>query len=502
MVLWLWVIVMVPASVTVTINLAFGQDPRALTRRTASRLLRSLADALRTDASSELRDQSIRALELTAMREHAGIFDRDLQRLSAVDSGLIDTLAEVLAIARILPPQASRPAKASLRALTEHCLAAFERREGGERAALDLSEETCSASRPVVVAMFAALQRLADGIAQRNAPGSSRPTSEHPHPVFAPDAFTSPSHLRFALKATVGAMLAYAIYSGLDWPGINTSMTTVFFVALGSLGESVHKFTLRIGGALVGGTLAALCLVYVLPWMTDVGQLCLLIAAVCAICAWIATSDERLSYAGLQIAFAFLLGTLQGYGQSTSFTFFKDRMCGILLGNVVVFIVFSLLWPVSVVGRARTSMAASLHAVGGLLKRDAPRPGTRIAILKGVSEGRRLLALAAFELRTLPAEAAARLLLRGESLDRLAAAAFVVVEQDIGGTPDAFRAEDRLTAGWFDAASDRLLSRDGGPVHDLTPPEARAYAGSNTREQIAGEARTLLRHEIEVASAN
>jgi multidrug resistance protein MdtO len=320
MVLWLWVIVMVPASVTVTINLAFGQDPRALTRRTASRLLRSLADALRTDASSELRDQSIRALELTAMREHAGIFDRDLQRLSAVDSGLIDTLAEVLAIARILPPQASRPAKASLRALTEHCLAAFERREGGERAALDLSEETCSASRPVVVAMFAALQRLADGIAQRNAPGSSRPTSEHPHPVFAPDAFTSPSHLRFALKATVGAMLAYVIYSGLDWPGINTSMTTVFFVALGSLGESVHKFTLRIGGALVGGTLAALCLVYVLPWMTDVGQLCLLIAAVCAICAWIATSDERLSYAGLQIAFAFLLGTLQGYGESTSFT--------------------------------------------------------------------------------------------------------------------------------------------------------------------------------------
>jgi multidrug resistance protein MdtO len=317
-----------------------------------------------------------------------------------------------------------------------------------------------------------------------------------------PDAFTSPAHLRFAVKATVGAMLAYVIYSGLDWPGINTSMTTVFFVALGSLGESVHKFTLRMGGALVGGTLAALCLVYVLPWVTDVGQLCLLVAAVCAICAWIATSDERLSYAGLQVAFAFLLGTLQGYGQSTSFTFFKDRMFGILLGNVVVSLVFSVLWPVSVIGRVRTSMAAALHAVGDLLRCDGPpRSGARVAILKGVSEGRRLLALAAFELRMLPAEDATGFSLRGDSLDRLAAAAFVVMEQDAAVAPDAFRVEDLRTAGWFDAASEKLLSRDGASVHGLPAP-SRAHAGSDPRDQIAGEARALLRHEIEVASAS
>jgi hypothetical protein len=33
------------------------------------------------------------------------------------------------------------------------------------------------------------------------------------------------------------------MYTMLDWPGLLTSIVTVFFVALGSVGETVHKLT-------------------------------------------------------------------------------------------------------------------------------------------------------------------------------------------------------------------------------------------------------------------
>jgi len=90
------------------------------------------------------------------------------------------------------------------------------------------------------------------------------------------------SAARFALKATIAVMASYFIYTMLDWPGIRTAVVTCFFVALGSLGETMHKLTLRIGGALIGGAAALLSIVYVLPQMTDIGQLALLIAAMTA----------------------------------------------------------------------------------------------------------------------------------------------------------------------------------------------------------------------------
>ena len=77
-------------------------------------------------------------------------------------------------------------------------------------------------------------------------------------------------------------MVVYAVYTLLDWPGMRTSIVTCFFVALGSLGETVHKLVLRLSGALLGGLIAGLCIVFVLPHMTDIGQLCALIFVVSA----------------------------------------------------------------------------------------------------------------------------------------------------------------------------------------------------------------------------
>ena len=101
------------------------------------------------------------------------------------------------------------------------------------------------------------------------------------------------------------AVSAYVIYTGADWPGIRTALITCFFVAQGTLGETLHKLALRLGGAAIGALIGGLTIVYVLPQMTDIGDLSILIAAVSAICAWVATSSERLAYAGMQSALAF-----------------------------------------------------------------------------------------------------------------------------------------------------------------------------------------------------
>ena len=94
-------------------------------------------------------------------------------------------------------------------------------------------------------------------------------------------------------------MCAYFIYTGLALPEIATAVTTCFFVSLGSLGESIQKLTLRIAGALVGGVAAGLCIAFVRPSMTDIGQLVLLVGVATGICAWVSASSVRLSYAGL-----------------------------------------------------------------------------------------------------------------------------------------------------------------------------------------------------------
>lgn len=467
---WLWTVVTVPVAVTILMNLIVGETPGRLARRTAARLLRTLATALRSGGDAAgLHHAEAEALELIELREKAGKLDHRLSAQHGIDSQLIETLAELLMLYRLLPVDTPSVTRAAIAASVEDCASAIEGDWTLPATAQPLDRDGIG---PVAAAMADAVTRLHDGIAQRPT-ARELPEKAAKHGLLAADAFSNPAYTRFALKTTLAVMAAYIIYSGLDWSGISTAITTCFFVALGSLGETIHKASLRITGAMVGGLLGGLCTIYVVPEMTDIGQLCLLVGAVSALGAWVATGSDLISYAGMQGAFAFFLTVLQGYAPNDDLTAPRDRVVGILLGNVLMTVVFSLLWPTSATDRARVSLAAAIRALAQMLGQQG-EAGSRLALLRALAEARRFVTLAGFELRLLPTRLWGGVSI--EALDRLATAGFVVVDQ----APDpAGQQEDAAISAWLTACAGHVAP--GGtailpPRPDLPPPQTPARA--------------------------
>ena len=127
------------------------------------------------------------------------------------------------------------------------------------------------------------------------------------------------------------------------------------------VGESLHKATLRIVGALIGGGLGLGAILLLMPRMTDLGDLFLLLAPVTLLAAWIACGTERIAYAGVQIGLAFYLVVLHGTGPTIDLDPARDRVIGVLLGNVVIFVIFTTIWPVSVASVVRANVAKALE---------------------------------------------------------------------------------------------------------------------------------------------
>src|SRR5215475_6998134 len=147
------------------------------------------------------------------------------------------------------------------------------------------------------------------------------PTSENVprRAIFAPDAFTNPEHLRFALKGCLAASGSYIIYKAVAWPEISTAVTTCLLTALTTIGASRQKQVLRIAGAIVGGFLIGMgAQIFILPYVDSIGGFTVLFATVTIVGAWFATSSPRLSYFGVQLALAFFFVNLQEFGIETS----------------------------------------------------------------------------------------------------------------------------------------------------------------------------------------
>jgi multidrug resistance protein MdtO len=163
--------------------------------------------------------------------------------------------------------------------------------------------------------------------------------------LFVSDAFSNIEHFKFAVRGTLAAMLAYVIYQAVEWPGLSTAVVTCILTALSTIGSSTQKQFLRLGGAIIGGFMFGMgAQIFVLPYLDSITGFTVLFAAVTAISAWIATSTPRLSYLGMQIAFAFYLIHLQEFAPQTSLSIARDRVVGVLLGLTCMWLIFDRLW--------------------------------------------------------------------------------------------------------------------------------------------------------------
>jgi multidrug resistance protein MdtO len=169
-------------------------------------------------------------------------------------------------------------------------------------------------------------------------PGSSR--------IFVPDAFSNPEHMQFVLGGTLASMLCYVFYVALDWPGLSTAVTTCVLTALTTIGSSRQKQVLRLAGNIIGGFLFGLgAQIFVLPYVDTIGGFTLLFATVTFVAAWLATSSSRLSYAGVQVAFAFYLIHVTDFSFQTNLTLSRDKVLGVVLGMTMMWLVFERLFP-------------------------------------------------------------------------------------------------------------------------------------------------------------
>jgi multidrug resistance protein MdtO len=412
--LWIWIVLLVPIVITVVVNLLFGQTAVLLTQRTVRKILQEMEAAL---LAGEMQQNLARwrdlVVSLLGKQPRGGAHEG---RPPFISVAALRRLTDALVILEALPENNSVEGREVLARKVRACQATLEGESASTPRATAVSdaavmahvapEESLLGDDPAsgaltssALAFEAALTAFQREIAQPSAPVTAAP---HKRPLFAPDAFTNPAHWQFALKTTIAVMVVYFIYTMLDWPGMRTSIVTCFFVALGSLGETVHKLVLRLSGALIGGSIAGLCIVFVLPHMTDIGQLCLLVAVVSAGAGWVATSSELLSYAGLQIAFAFFLGILQGYAPATDLTVLRDRVAGIVLGNIVMTLIFTLLWPESATSRLRAALTEAREAITAVLKRSGDPGAARVRTAQALVHAHLYSLIRRFELSMLP----------------------------------------------------------------------------------------------------
>jgi multidrug resistance protein MdtO len=176
-----------------------------------------------------------------------------------------------------------------------------------------------------------------------------------------PDALSNPEHLRFALKGCLAASLCYLTYNLIGWPGISTAIITCFLTALTTTGASHQKQTLLLAGAAAGGLLGVASQLFILPHIDSIAGFTTWFIVVTIPAAWFVTCTPRLSYFGLQVAFAYNFVNLQEFTIQTSLTPARDRIAGILLGLFMMWLIFDRLWGTPAAVAMKTGFVSALR---------------------------------------------------------------------------------------------------------------------------------------------
>ena len=183
------------------------------------------------------------------------------------------------------------------------------------------------------------------------------------------NALSKPEHIKFGLRGCVAASLCYTIYNALFWPEISTAVTTCFLTALTTIGASRQKQILRFAGALTGGVGIGIgAQVLILPYIDSIGGFTILFATVLSVSAWLATSSPRLAYFGVQVAVSFCLINLPEFTIQTSLAVARDRVVGVLLGLLMMWLFFDNLWSVPAAAEMKRAFVSNLRLLAQLAR--------------------------------------------------------------------------------------------------------------------------------------
>jgi multidrug resistance protein MdtO len=243
----------------------------------------------------------------------------------------------------------------------------FEAGSVPSRTATQPAMETAGNIAPRLLEAENTFQDLA-GVDAESENHPQKAAARHKPSLFVADAFSNPRHVQFAIKVTLAGMLGYLFYTASDYYGIHTVFYTPLIIALASTGATIHKGFLRIVGCIIGGALGLICSIWVIPRFETLETFLFIVFCVHGLAAWVAAGNDRISYMGLQIALAFDLGFLQGYGPPENIDPLRDRFIGIVIGICIVTTVFALVWPESAELSARERLAACLRTIARLLR--------------------------------------------------------------------------------------------------------------------------------------
>jgi multidrug resistance protein MdtO len=374
-ILYVWLFVGIPAAVSIVVNLVLGPAPRRLAERALAHQLRVAGALLRAPDVSTRKvfkeclhegpgeipawlklagvERTSPARDIAALHQVAqstivilSVVDFLIDGLeTALPASICDRIAETLEGMAVILGKGGYPVEIEL-----------ERRED--------EVELAPAATAALLELRAALSAFAEPPAPDPTP---QPAAKPKGGFFLPDAFTNPAHVQYALKTTGAAMFCYIVYLLLDWPGIHTCLITCFIVSLGTAAETMEKQALRFAGCGIGAVAGLGAIVFLMPHVTSIGGLMGIVFLAALVSGWIAAGGPRISYAGFQLAFAFFLSVIQGAAPAFDMTIARDRTIGILFGDLVVAVVFTQIWPVTIVERIDPAIAGLLRQVAALV---------------------------------------------------------------------------------------------------------------------------------------
>ncbi|RBP08703.1 multidrug resistance protein MdtO [Roseiarcus fermentans] len=379
--LYAWLFVGIPAAVSIVVSVAFGPSPRRLVERALAHRLR-LAAAMLGAPDARARQAFEEALregpgEVPARLRLAGV-ERTPPTIVAALAEADRSTAVILELIGLADRAPGAEWPASVRADLSAKLADMADILDSGGYPVDVDPGADDPALPPLAAR--ALQRLRGAMATFAEPpppdAAAESTKEEHSGFFRDDAFTDPAHVYFALKTTAAALFCYFVYSVIDWPGIHTCLITCYVVALETTAETIEKITLRIAGCLIGAAVGLATLVFVMPHLESIGALMAIVFAGALASAWISAGSPRIGYVGFQLALAFYICVAQGSGPSFDMSDIRDRIVGILFGELVVAAIFTSVRPVSVaakVDRAIPALARRLAALAAAASAPARR---------------------------------------------------------------------------------------------------------------------------------